>query len=250
MGGMTDEQRAIVEKLEGLGLVAGATIRSVQRQLGVDISTAMRLLALREGLSVLLAAPAPAGDGPLVTRLLKCADDLMPLAESVSNLGKPESDNNFGRAATVMREAARSLTASPQVQTGVSEPETGESHPIAEPVGTPPDSDDVQFWMMVADGVNHDPRCASHFMCPDPEHASECLRCEAERLRAELDALKAGTPPALVALVLEWQAAEQLPPAPLGSGTWKVNIDRMKAAHRALLAWTPAAPAPSQAVEP
>jgi hypothetical protein len=56
--------------------------------------------------------------------------------------------------------------------------------------------DPVQFWMMVADGVNHDPRCVNHFACPDVKHARECLRCEAERLRAAAPAPPA-TPTAM-----------------------------------------------------
>lgn len=51
--------------------------------------------------------------------------------------------------------------------------------------------DRAQYWQMVADGINHDPRCATHFACQQPELAQKCIRCQAEDARAERDALRA-----------------------------------------------------------
>src|SRR5579863_9242721 len=42
----------------------------------------------------------------LVERLRHSAERMWPEAMAVSNLHKPESDNDFGRASTAMREAA------------------------------------------------------------------------------------------------------------------------------------------------
>jgi hypothetical protein len=54
---MDDETRATLAHVCGivseLGLVAGATIASVQRRLHVGVADAMRLLAIREGLASL-----------------------------------------------------------------------------------------------------------------------------------------------------------------------------------------------------
>lgn len=45
----------------------------------------------------------------LPDRLRQAADHSWPYAMAVSNLNKPESDNNFGKAATIMREAAEAI---------------------------------------------------------------------------------------------------------------------------------------------
>ena len=45
----------------------------------------------------------------LIVELRDCADKSWPFAKALSNLGKPETDNNFGRAAVAMRKAADAL---------------------------------------------------------------------------------------------------------------------------------------------
>jgi hypothetical protein len=42
----------------------------------------------------------------LVERLLECANESWPFADACSNMRDPANDNNFGRAAMAMREAA------------------------------------------------------------------------------------------------------------------------------------------------
>lgn len=43
-------------------------------------------------------------------------------------------------------------------------------------------ADDVTFWKLVADGINHHPQCMHHFA--GDKRWGECLRCEVERLRS------------------------------------------------------------------
>jgi hypothetical protein len=47
--------------------------------------------------------------------------------------------------------------------------------------------DDATHWVLVADGINHDTRCPSHFL-GDTEFAP-CLRCQRDDLRARLERL-------------------------------------------------------------
>lgn len=42
----------------------------------------------------------------LVRELRRVADEVFPFAQAVSNTGKPEKDNNIGRATVTMRQAA------------------------------------------------------------------------------------------------------------------------------------------------
>lgn len=49
----------------------------------------------------------------LAQRLRLLAAEAWPFAEMYSNTGKPETDNNFGKVATAMREAADLLSSPP-----------------------------------------------------------------------------------------------------------------------------------------
>lgn len=49
-------------------------------------------------------------------------------------------------------------------------------------------TDEATFWTLVADGINHDPRCPTHFL-GDPDRAP-CMRCERDGLRRACERLE------------------------------------------------------------
>ena len=74
----------IDEILDTLGLVNGATLQSVQRKLGVDTPTAMRLFALREAVTALRARQQEAEQLLReAVEILDCDADFDELAERI-----------------------------------------------------------------------------------------------------------------------------------------------------------------------
>lgn len=78
-------------------------------------------------------------------------------------------------AARLMAEAAAALTAE------VTQREAAEQKLSV--------SGDATFWQLIAEGINHHPRCMHHFS-GDPRWG-ECMRCQREKLQAERDTLTA-----------------------------------------------------------